>query len=242
MGFLLNKAHHLFGSLEGPLRIVGDPQLIEHIGKTHDPETDFAVALDHPVYLGQWISGHIDRVVQETHTPPDYVLQGLIINDRIFNILNDVLGKIYGTKITGLKGQKGLFPAGIRALYLAQGRGGIIPVYPVKEDYARITVFPGLPQEGPVNFGAVRLPDLCLVPGIYQVIFAIGLDRLHKGVGYGHGDIKVVQFPVVPLAVYKIHDVRVIHPQDTHVGPPPGAALFDLLRCGIENFHKGYGA
>ena len=41
------------------------------------------------------------------------------------------------------------------------------------------------------------------------------------------------------LAADEIQDVRVVHPQDAHVGAPPRAALLDRLRGDVEDLHEG---
>jgi hypothetical protein len=47
--------------------------------------------------------------------------------------------------------------------------------------------------------------------------------------------LKLFNSSLLSLAVDKLHDVGMVHPQDGHVGPPAGAALFDLLGGGVED-------
>ena len=41
------------------------------------------------------------------------------------------------------------------------------------------------------------------------------------------------------LALDEIEDIRMIHPEDAHIGAPSGPSLLDRLCSGIENLHEG---
>jgi len=62
---------------------------------------------------------------------------------------------------------------------------------------------------------------------------------MHKCICHGYRDIEIIQFPVIFFAVYKLHDVRVIDPQDGHIRTTPGAPLFHLFGRRIKDLHKG---
>ena len=77
-----------------------------------------------------------------------------------------------------------------------------------------------------------------MVPGINQIIVFIPFDGLHKSFGQADGDVEVIQLLFVGLAHDEIHDVRVINPQNAHIGAAPCSALFDGLRGDIEDTHE----
>ena len=70
--------------------------------------------------------------------------QGIIIHGRTVVRWDHEFGQIDRSQVTGLHGKKGLFPAGVGALYLPDGRGRIVPVDSIQKDNAGITVVPCL--------------------------------------------------------------------------------------------------
>ena len=81
----------------------------------------------------------------------------------------------------------------------------------------------------------------CLGAGIEQGKFLALVQGLHEGVGDGDGDIEIGQFIRLVLTGDKFFDIRVIDPENGHVGPPAGAPLLDGLGGDIENIHEGDG-
>ena len=65
--------------------------------------------------------------------------------------------------------------------------------------------------------------------------------RLHEGVGEAHGDVEVGEALGVHLTGDELLDIRVVHPQDAHVGAAAGAALLDGLGGHVEDVHEGNG-
>ncbi len=86
---------------------------------------------------------------------------------------------------------------------------------------------------------ALSLPDRLLGLGMDQVVLTIILDRRHEGVGDRDRDIEVGDLGRVVLAGDEIHDIRMIHPQDAHVGAPTGAALLDHVGRRVVQAHEG---
>ncbi len=126
----------------------------------------------------------------------------------------------------------------IRAFDFTQFRSRIVSVNPVQKDNAGVPIFPRLFHQGLIDFVGIQFSNLFIIPGIYQIIIAFLLHRFHKIVCYGDRDIEVIQFLVNLFAVDKLHDVRVVHSQDGHVGPTASASLFDLLGGCVEDLHK----
>ena len=73
MGRFLDETHHSFGGFKGLLGVIGYLQLVEHIGKPHHAQSDFAVAAHHGGNFRQRIFGHINGVVQKTNRQGDQV-------------------------------------------------------------------------------------------------------------------------------------------------------------------------
>jgi hypothetical protein len=70
---------------------------------------------------------------------------------------------------------------------------------------------------------------------------AVGLHRLHEGVGDAHGDVEVLQVAAV-LGVDEGLDVRVVAAQHAHLGAAAGAGGFHGLAGAVEHAHVGHGA
>src|SRR5215212_8946598 len=117
-------------------------------------------------------------------------------------------------------------------------RGRVVVVDLVYEHDAGLAVEPGplddLPEQVP---GANSLHDLA-VARVGEFEIGIGLDGLHELIGYGDRDVEVVDLVVVLLAGDELLYVGVIHPEDTHVRPAPGPALFDLVRRSVVYRHE----
>src|SRR5918995_367352 len=129
------------------------------------------------------------------------------------------------------------FRARVRGLYRELWRRVVVVDLVYKHD-ARLSVEPGplddLPEQVP---GANSLHDLA-VAGVLELEVGVTLDGLHELVGYGDGDIEVVDLVVVPLAVDELLDVWVVDPEDAHVRPAPGPALLDLVRRSVVYGHE----
>src|SRR5215212_5166332 len=112
-------------------------------------------------------------------------------------------------------------------------RGRVVVVDLVYEHDAGLAVQPcpldDLPEQVPGPHGLYYLA----VSRVGQLEVAVSLDGLHELVGYGHGDVEVVDLVVVLLAGDELLDIRVVHPEDAHVRPAPGTALLDLVRRSV---------
>ncbi len=238
MGALLDELHDRLGCFQGLFRIVRDAQLIEHIRKAHHPQPDFAVAAHHGGDFRQRIAGHVNGVVKKPDRHFDHVFEPLEIDGRSLLGLVHKLGQVYRAQVAGLQGQQGLFAARIGTLNGTQTGRRVIAIDPVQENDSRVPVFPRLGHQGFIDLRGIQAADRFLTARIDQVVFGTLGGGFHKRVGHPHRNIEVVQLVVVFFAVNKLHDVRVVHPQNGHVGPPAGAALLDLFGGGIKNFHK----
>ena len=242
VGFGLDELHDLLGQGQGLFGVVGDAHLEEQIGEAHHAQSHLAVALHHVMDGLQGEPGHVDGVVQEAHGGPDHVLQLLVIHGRGLGVRAHAAGQVDGAQVAGFHGQQGLFSARVGALDLSDGRRGVVAVEAVEEDDAGVAVLPGLLDQRVVYLPGLDAFDGLAGARVDEFVGLVVLQGGHEGVGQAHGDVEVVQVVVVLLAVDELHDVRVVDPEDGHVGAAPGAALLDLLGGGVEDLHERHRA
>ena len=75
-----------------------------------------------------------------------------------------------------------------------------------------------------------------------QIVVLPGLHRLHKRLGDADGDIEIGDLTGIVFALDELQNIRMIHPQNPHIGAAARTALLDRLGGGVEYPHKGYGA
>ena len=135
-------------------------------------------------------------------------------------------------------GKSGCSPQGFVDSIRPALRGRIVPVEPVEEENPGFPVLPRLPDNPVENVsGGEHSRDLP-VPGIDQGVAFVVLHGPHEGFRDSHGEIEIVQLALVRFALDESEDIRVVHPQDSHVRAPPGAALLDRLRGQVEHLHE----
>ena len=190
----------------------------------------------------QRVARHVDDVVEEPHRPGNGVLQRRVVDHRAPVAGDHELGEVDGAQVAGLQRQQRLLAAGVGGLDLPQRGGGVVRVDAVEKDDAGVPGLPGLGDQRLVDLGGVEPAGDLPVARVHQVVVLPGGGGLHEGVGHADRDVEVVEVPAGALAGDELHDVRVVHPQDGHVGAAAGAALLDLLGGGVEDLHEGYGA
>src|SRR4051794_13952341 len=127
--------------------------------------------------------------------------------------------------------------ARVRALDL-ELRRRVVVVDLVYKDDPRLAVEPRTLHDSAEEIpGPHRLHDLA-VSRVPELEIRIGLDGLHELVGDRNRDVEVVDLVVLALAVDEFLDVRMVHPEDAHVGPAPGPALLDLVGRSIVDGHE----
>ncbi len=126
----------------------------------------------------------------------------------------------------------------------------VVAVDRVDEQHARLGVVVGrahdrVPQvarlQAPVDPQAVaaaerarRLQVGCRLGAVHEVEVAVGLDRLHEGVGHADREVEVAQVARV-LGVDEGLDVRVVDPQHAHLRAAPRAGRLDRLARAVEH-------
>ena len=71
-----------------------------------------------------------------------------------------------------------------------------------------------------------------------QFITFTGLNRLHEFIGDGHTEVEVIKAVLIFLGTDKIHDIRMINPQNPHIGSAAFAPLFDGFCGSIKHSGK----
>ncbi|EKD22341.1 MAG: hypothetical protein ACD_87C00038G0003 [uncultured bacterium] len=164
--------------------------------------------------------------------------------DDLFEPLPVELALLYhqpqvdGSQVARLIREQGLFAARVCRFDGADVRRGVVTVQPIEKNDARLAVFPGMPDDQVEDLPGAHYSGCHLIPGIDQRIGFVALQRLHKGLGQTHRDIEVVQLLLVGLTADEIENIRMIHPQKTHVGASSRTTLLDRLCCDIEDPHE----
>ncbi len=117
--------------------------------------------------------------------------------------------------------------------------GGVKSVYTVYKDKPGISCLIGTPDNCIKNRTGTEPANRLASSRINKFILRVFFERRHKGIGNCHGYIEISQFPLATLGLYKIEYVRVLNPQDSHIGAPPGTTLFYHLGSGIIYLHEG---
>src|SRR5215217_2813913 len=234
-GLVVHELHHPLGEGEALVGVVGYAELDQEVGEAHDPEPDAPVAPAHPVDLVQRVVVLLDHVVQEAYGGM-YRLPQLVPVDLTRLLYIEAL-QVDRTQIARVIRRQMRLATRIRALDL-ELRRRVVGVDLVYKHDARLAVEPR-----PLHYSAEEIPrphglDDFAVTRVPELEVRIGLHSLHELVRDGDGDVEVVDLVVVALAVDELLDIGVVHPEDAHVGPPPGAALLDLVRRSIINRHE----
>ena len=127
--------------------------------------------------------------------------------------------------------QERLLAAGIGGLVGAEVRDRIVVIGLVDEEHARLAGLPGAMDDLVPHLARLELAD---------DLAGLGMDAGRtsrpastasmKASVTATEMLKLVILVSVVLAGDELHDVRVVHPQDAHVGAAPGAALLHRRR------------
>src|SRR5829696_1842085 len=234
-GLVVHELHHPLGEGETLFGVVGDAELDEQVGEAHDPEPDAPVPPAHPVYLFQRIIVLLDHVVEEADRGVHRLPQ--LVPVDLASLLYIEALQVDGTQVARVVRRQVRLRARVRRLY-GELRRRVVVVDLVYEDDPGLAV-----QPRPLHYSAEqvarphRLHDLA-VSGVLQLEVRVGLYGLHELVGDSDGDVEVVDLVVVALAVDKLLDIWMVHPEDAHVRTAPRPALLNLVRRSVINGHE----
>src|SRR3990172_185555 len=134
----LDKAHNSLGSAESFFGVVSDVQLIQHVSKTHNSQTNTTIATESLVDFFYREISDIDNIIKHMNSNLSDLSQTVIINFAIDNKLLEV----DRTEITNVPIMEELFTARITGFDTAQFRYGIGTIYFVQEDNTGFTIVP----------------------------------------------------------------------------------------------------
>lgn len=239
---LADEGHKPSGEGQPLLGVVGDAQADEHIGPPHDPQANLAGELRHPLDLGDGVVVGVDNVVQEADGQADGLPQALPVHLGPLGGVAEELHQVDGAQVAGLIGQEGLLPAGVGGHDPPQVGGGVVLVDAVHEEHAGLAVQPRPFHNLLKHLPGVQTPGLLARAGVNEVILLPPLHPLHEVGVHPHGDVEVVDLPLLPLTGDELQDIGVAHVHDRHVGPVPLAPLGDQLGDGGEVTEDSHGA
>ena len=242
MSCIFDISHDPFCQRCSLCRIVRNAQHQQCICPAHDTQTDLSGSTGDFCDLIQRVVVHIDDIVQEVHGRFHGFSQQPEVKFIADQCLSEHFHQIDGAQIAAFIRQQRLLTARVGAFDLAHGRDHVIPVQTIQEDDARLSVFPGMVHDHIEDLLRTEMADGLLGLRIDQVVIAVALYRLHKGLSNAHADIEIGDFLIVCLAVDEIQNVRMINPQNPHICASSGASLLHGLRGRIEHFHKTDGA
>ena len=117
-------------------------------------------------------------------------------------------------------------------------RRGIRLVDGVEKDDSRFAGMPGCLHQvikddscgkSPHGFGRARVDE-----GIGPA----SVDRIHETVGQADREIEVRHLSLLLLQRDEVENVRMVDPQDAHIGPASGSPLFDDIGGHVEDAHE----
>ena len=238
---LVEEAHDAPGDFERGVGVVGNAELNQEVRKPHHAEAYLAVGACHLLDLLEGVFVHVDDIVQEAHGSPHGLAEALVVDLR-GGAGEDEAGEVDGPEVTGFVGQQRLLAAGVSGLDVAQGGGWIHGVEAVQEDDPRLAGLPGALYDQVEDLAGGEPLHHLPGTGVDEVVLGLGFECPHEVLGEPDGNIEVGEDRGIALGSDELEDVRVIDPQDGHVGAAAGAALLDGLGGGVENSHERNGA
>ena len=238
VGLFLNPAHYLGAQFQGLFRVVADAQLNQQVGKAHNAHADAPGLLAHFLDFFDGVVVHVDDVVQQVYAGTDRPGQAAPVHLHVVAGVVHHTGHVKRPQVAGLKGEEWLLATRIGGLDIAQLRVGVVPVYPVQKDDARIAGLPGHCRQAVEYLPGVEPAGYLVGAGVDQVIVLALLYLPHKVLGDRHRDVEVNQMFAVLLGVDETENVGMVDVQDTHVGAAAGAALLYHVGGGVKGVNE----
>ena len=236
-----NRMHPLFGLRGGLGAAIAQAQHQQRIGQTRDTKANAALGAGFGLLLGQGEAAGVHHIVHHPHGKPHQIGQRLGVHLRLSGKRRgDQRGHIDRPEQAGTIGRQGLLTAGV-------GRGdgfGVAKVVglvdPVDKDHARLGKIIGVAHD--------LVPQIARLNGAinaaieHQLPRAIGLDRIHEGIGDQHRQVEHPQARRVFLGLDERLNIGVVAAHGGHHGPPARACRHDGAAHRVPDIHKGQGA
>jgi len=237
--------------------VVAQSQHDERVAEPGEAESYAALGARLGLLLLQWPYGRVEHVVEHAHRWAHHFSECLEVEARPrAEGLAHERRQVDRAEAAAAVGRKRLLSAGVGRFDSFTVRKVVVCVRAVDEEHARLGVIVGglhdlLPQlarlDPAVHPQAVgALARLALEVGrgwllVHEFPVAVGLDRVHEGVGHRHADVEVLELPLV-LGVDEVLDVGVVAAEDPHLRAAARAGGFHGLAALVENAHVGYRA
>ena len=213
--------------------VVVQAQHDQRIAQAGKAEADAALAGRLALLLRQRPGGHLKNVVEHANGHRHRFLERLEIKTRLF--LEGVMNKarqVDRAKAAAAVGRQRLFGARVGRLYAFAVVKVVFTVDTVEKEDARLGVIVGRTHDLFPQFARAQLainPLAVVAPvgagGEHVLVrtrlvrefdVAVGLHRMHEGVGHAHRNVEVGKIALV-LGAYEIFYVRVVAAQYRHL-------------------------
>ena len=236
-----DAVHPVLCLLRGRFGPVAQADHQERIGQPGDAKADPALGLRLRRLLGQRKARGIDGVVHHPDRHPHQIVKRVLIQRRtLAERVPDQPGEVHRPQKTGAIGRQRLLPAGVGGGD-GFGIGQIVhPVDAVDEDHARFGIVVGRTHD--------LVPQIARVQRVIDLAFecqfprAVGLDRLHEGIGDEDRQVEHAQPRGVLLGLDKAFDVGVIAAHRRHHRAPATARRHDRPAHCVPDIHEAQGA
>ena len=227
----------VLGLLGGRVAAIAQAQHQERIGQPGHAQPDPALVLRLGGLFGQREFRGIDHVVHHPHGGGDQLLQrfGVKLGFGLERVRHEPR-QVDRTQQAGAVGWQGLFATGVgggNGLDIVQVVGRVDPV---DEDHARFgIIIGGLHDLVPQGACLDRVIDLAVE---LQLPRAIGLDRLHEGIGDQHRHVEHAQAGGVGLGGDELFDIGMVAAHGRHHRAPAGTGGHDGAAHGVPHIHE----
>ena len=118
----------------------------------------------------------------------------------------------------------------------------IVVVGLVDEEHTGLSGLPRPVNDFRENLARVQPIHHLVGVRIEEVVFLISLHRIHERVGGRHRNVEVGDLGGVVFASDELQYVRMVDPENPHVGATAGAALLHYLRGRVVQRHERHRA
>ncbi len=112
------------------------------------------------------------------------------------------------------------------------------PVRLVDEEASRLAGAPGSVDHLVPNPASIELTGHLAAAWVDEIVLRPGLHRVHELVGDSNGNVEVRYLRQIFLAGDEVHDVGMIHAENSHVGATSRATLLDRIGRCIVKLHE----
>lgn len=211
----------------------------QEIGKSHDSKADLPRLFGMRFNGRKGEAGSIENIVEKLNCEWNERGEAIIVDGTSAAISREAPGDVDRAERTGFIGEERLLAAGIGRFDGPQVRRGIRPVDGVEEDDAWFTGLPCCLNQSIKDQCCREAPHGFRGPWIDECIGPASFDRAHEMVGEGDREIEIRHLPRLLLQRDEVENIRMVDPQDSHIGAASGSSLLDDVGGHVEDAHEG---